>query len=104
MGRVARVTVASSRVVVALRCAGNPGVRCALTLTLSAIDSLAHRRTIIGRKKETLAGGGKKVVSLKVNAAGKRLLAQSGALRARLTVAQAAKIVSTRRLGLRSNG
>jgi hypothetical protein len=103
-GRVARVTVRGPRVLVALRCAGNPGVRCALTLTLSAIDPLAHRRAIIGRKKQTLAGGRKKVVSVQLNAAGKRLLAQSGTLRARLTVAQAAKILSTRRIGLTRNG
>ena len=98
------MTVAGPRVVVALRCAGNPGVRCALTLTLSAIDPRAHGRTIIGRKTQTLAGGGKKVVSLQLNGRGKRLLTQSETLRATLTIAQAAKILSTRKIGLTSEG
>jgi hypothetical protein len=84
--RASRVKVRGTTVRVPLRCIGASEEICRLTLSLRA---LRKPRIGIARKSVLLSAGHRRVVSLKLSPAGRRLLAKGHGLIAKLRVVQA---------------
>ena len=90
-------------VVVALTCAGPSDVTCVLKLLLSAAKggngsaarvtarTKAPKKVIVGVASVTITGGAKKMISVSLNAAGKKMLAKAGSLKATLTVTESGR-------------
>jgi CSLREA domain-containing protein len=105
-GAVSAGAIKSHRamVSVALTCAGPSGVVCVLKLLLSApqggakgsaarraAHARAPKKVVIGVASVAIDGGAKKVVSVSLNAAGKRMLAKAHSLKATLTVTESGR-------------
>jgi hypothetical protein len=90
-------------VVVALSCAGPSDVTCVLKLLLSAAKggngsaarvtarTKAPKKVIVGVASVTIKGGAKKMISVSLNAAGKKMLTKAGLLQVTLTVIESGR-------------
>ena len=112
--KVGRVTISGSTVSVALKCSGRVGARCPVVAKLSAVEELTggqvvaetasahkHRKVVVlARVKSTLVAGQRKTIHLKLNSAGRRLLAKFHRIKVKLTIAEAGKVIFTKTVTL----
>jgi hypothetical protein len=113
---IGRVALHRQRIRVLVKCKGTSRQLCAITITLTTTQTINNPTTARKRRAGiklrpvrlaaatvNLAGGQHKILTLRLTAAGKRLLSKRHTVQATLTVVQAGRVILRRRIALKTH-
>ena len=97
---VGKVTVSGTAAKVKIKCTGDTGRTCPVTLKMSARTK--KKTVVVGKKAKTIAAGQNVTVKISLNAGGKRLLARLHKLQTSLVVHERTTKVAARKVTFKS--